>query len=289
MKLINTQKIGGIRLLLKFLSYKNYERIFIWSIGIFSLVVQALLNTYYLSPFTTTLLLGLSVISFFSLAFYSRYPQSSFLVVVISFGVVLTISNAIFSATNGGGPILAITEMFYAVVLIYRYGVRKTWWIPVIFIIGAYAHLFAFESKQFSHWVVDDPEAIKYTLYFLMIGTALYVFSISFSKKLNILSSRLTTTTDRLQETRIELEKSTKDLELAYESIKKISNHNSHDLRRPLARVMSLLQLYNDVDQDLEMVETMIGKSLKEEIRAAIKEMQEELQDFEELTKISLN
>lgn len=221
MKYINTQKIGRIRLLLKFLSYKNYERIFIWSIGIFSLVVQALLNTYYLSPFTTTLLLGLSLISFLSLAFYKRYPQSSFLVVVAAFGIVLTISNAIFSATNGGGPILAITEMFYAVVLIYRYGIKKTWWIPVIFIIGAYVHLYAFESKQFSHWVIDDPEAIKYTFYFLMIGTALYVFSISFSKKLNILGSRLTTTTDRLQETRNELEKSTKDLELAYESIKK--------------------------------------------------------------------
>lgn len=52
---------------------------------------------------------------------------------------------------------------------------------------------------------------------------------------------------------------------------------------------MSLLQLYNDVDQDLEVVESMIGKSLKEEIKAAIIEMRDELEDFEELTKISLN
>lgn len=275
MNLIKNNSISRKRLLIQFLKFENYERIFIWSIGVFSLLIQPLLNTYYLSELTTFMLLGLSIISFISLGFYKKYPNTSFFIVVACFGLVLAISNAIFSATNGGGPILAVTEMFYSVVLIYRYGFRRTWWIPVIFVSGAYAHLFAFENQQFSHWVIDDPIAIKYALYFMLVGTALFVFSMSFSKKLNTLGAQLTNTTDRLEITKNEVAKSARDLELAYEAIKKISNHNSHDLRRPVARVMSLLQLYHDVGEELEVVESMLGKSLKGEIAKAIEEMNE--------------
>jgi|GEM_PF-7008303 len=287
--MINSQITDYKRILARFLTLENYEKLFIWSIAIFSLLIQPLLSTYNLSNFTAFLLLALSVISFLSIVLYNKFPKSSFLIVVISFGVVLTISNAIFSATNGAGPILAITEMFYSVILIYRYGIRKTWWIPAFFIIGAYVHLYAFESGTFSHWAIDDPIAEKYTIYFMLVGTALFVFSMSFSKKLKVVASRLTTTTSRLIETRKEVEKSTKDLELAYEAIKEISEHNSHGLRRPVARILSLLQLYKDMGEELEVVESVTGKSLKIEISKAIEEMNVQLQDFEELLKVNKN
>lgn len=287
--MLNKRSISNKRLLIRFLRYENYERIFIWSIAIFSLAIQPLLNTYYLSEATTFILLALSIISFVSLGFYKKHPKGSFFLVVASFGVILAISNAIFSATNGGGPILAVTQMFYSVVLIYRYGIKKTWWIPVFYVFCAYAHLFAFQSGKFSHWSIDDPISIKYALYFLLIGTALFVFSLTFSKKLNVASTRLTKTTERLQQTRDEVEKSTRELELAYKAIKKISNHNSHDLRRPVARILSLLQVYHDMGEELEVVESMIGKSLKEEINKAIQEMSIQLNDFEELLKVNRN
>lgn len=279
----------GKRILLWFLNFKNYDFIFMWTMALFSILIQPLLNTYYLSSFTTVMLLCLSIISFICIAFYKRKPDLSLLVVIISFGIVLSISNGIFSASNGGGPILLVTEMFYSVVLIYRYGVRKTWWIPLIFITLSYVHLYSYESQLFDHWIIDDPIAFKYYIYFFIVGSALFIFSMSFSKKLDVLVKKLTIARDRLSETKDEVESQTKDLEKAYEAIKKISNHNSHDLRRPVARIIGLLQLYNDMGQELELVESMLGKSLQEEINLAMQEMQEELQEFEDLIKVNVN
>jgi signal transduction histidine kinase len=258
------------------------EYLFMWVSAIMALVIQPILQTYAISIPLSFFLSGLSIISWLCIYFYKKAPKISFYTVLIGFGSILVIARFLYSSEIGSSPVNSMAELFFCIVVIFRFGIKRTWWVPFSFIVLSYVklHLFGLDLIPFA--TNDSLAASRLLLFFFFVGSFLYAFTSVFSIQLTTLISRLRKTTARYKDTILALEKENAELNKAYAAISEISSRNSHEMRRPVARVQALLQMYEDMGQDEALVNEMMNISLPTEIEKALNELQNQLQEFEQ-------
>lgn len=261
------------------------ELLFMWITAIMAIAIQPLLRTYELSALLSIVLVVLSACSFTAIFTYKKHAKLSFYSVLFGFALTLILARFIYVSKNGGSPINAMAELFFCIFVIYRFGIKSSWWVPLTYILIAYLRLYAYEAGNFSHWVVDDPNAIRMLLFFLFVGAFLFLFTGIFSLKLGTLSTRLTNTTERYKTTLSLLEEENEQLENAFQAIKKISSHNSHEIRRPVARILAIIQMYEDMGKDEQLTNELMSIDMRMEIKKALAELSSEFKRFSAVTQ----
>lgn len=274
------------RELLFFFSFRSFttqrvDKIFIWMTAIMALVVQPLLRTYEVAPFLSYILVALSLASYASLPFYKTYPEQVFKGVAIAFGIVLLLARLSYTNSLGSSPVLAMAELFFSVMMIFRYGIKKLWWLPTAFLLLSAIRLYVIENQWFNHWAVDDPSGLSIIFFFFFAGFFLYLFTAFYTSRLQRVSARLDFTAKRMTQIAEQTKENTAILEQHYAILQELASHNSHELRRPVARIQAVIQLYDDLlDQEMDPHE-MTGIPLRDELITNMKEVIREMDQFE--------
>ncbi|MDV7393370.1 hypothetical protein RZS08_18500, partial [Arthrospira platensis SPKY1] len=116
-------------------------------------------------------------------------------------------------------------------------------------------------------WVIQNHHPILFSIALFATGIALFGLTAIFSDRMVELDRRLRHTSSELAKTQLELKKENDNLLRVYDELRKLAEHNSHELRRPVARIQAVINVYDDLmDQELDPFE-MTQIELKSSIR----------------------
>lgn len=233
---------------------------FLVSVGFIMLVSS---SSFFLGKKIKFLLFNISISSTFVLLIYAR----------LTFMDVTT--------TN---PTLTLAELAISLTMIFRYGLKRTFWVPMVFLFTAFfAQYLLHKGVTFNALVLNEHSLLSF---FILITFISYIFFISaaHAHKMNSLHTNLSYSNDDLEIINQDIKFEIVDISSSLDNLKQLSTINSHYLRAPIARIQGLLILQKCLKNDPENEGTEnfnIGISIKDEIEKSYIELSKALDNFE--------
>lgn len=261
---------------LKVFEKRQIDQLFMIMLIILPVGIQPLFNSFEVAPALSIGLYILSILSFLSFLSYKKYPEITIKAISVAFGSLLIFARLTYTNEIGSSPVLSITELFISMMMIFRYGWQKVYWVPLGFILLSILRQVAFDMSWFSHWYVQDPPKLILVIFFALVGFFLQLFSSYYIVKLQKVSKRLMKSSNQLEDL-IELQENENiQLERSIAELQDMSSRNSHEIRRPIARMQAVIQMYEDLQQSGLNPEEATGISIKDEFEKNLQEFAKE-------------
>lgn len=229
-------------------------------------------------------------IGLISLLTHFKFPQETFLVnTIIIFSVLLFIKFSVIY-TTGFSPVQYLMAVALCLTVVYFYDYRRSFIIPLLFILFDLAELLFFQELRYSpiaERISSSLERITYTA----VSLNFYIFIISnfFSSKLGHLINKYKEKEQKIKQTRKEEAESLERLKDEYKKIEDAVTTNSHKVRAPISRIQGLLSLQQAELEDEDAVSEEDTIDLKEELKKSLVELRGELEAFEQTIRNAEN
>lgn len=264
---------------INFTDYALDRKIFLYfsiilAIGITFFINEKNLHSYAIITLFLTFLFALTYL------FYPINPKFTSVFGFFNTTLILIYLHFSFSSLSGTAPILLMMELLFCIFLIYRFGWEKVFLIPIVFIVFSCIHFYLIRSGTIQSIILHDPPLPNLVLFYFIIGLSLLVLSSFFKDRSTDFIQKLEDLNKERRAKRDELlrikHKRSKQINHLYE----LSDTNSHKLRAPVARILSLVALFNEVPS-LEVLKEEFGLNMVESINQSVAEIENEILDMQ--------
>jgi hypothetical protein len=211
----------------------------------------------------------------------SYYPRLSIYTGISIFTLYLLFMHTQFSSYSGTAPIMQMTELLFSIFLIYRFGWKRIFFVPVLFVVFAILQFYLVRYGLSSATILHDPPLPALVLFYFLIGLSLLILSRFFKKRQEEYAEMMRQQNKERRNRRDELWIVKTQRKEQLTRIYELSDRNSHRLRAPVARIMSLLELQKE-GVPAEMIELQLGQSVIKVILKALEELQSEIHHMQQ-------
>lgn len=206
-----------------------------------------------------------------------------FLLCVFLFTLFLTYVKFRITNASGSGAIQTLIEFSLSITVIYYFGLRKSFWLPLLFILTSVLRLYLMQTSFIAYMQIVETEFLRLNITATVI--LLYFLSISdgFRSRIISLFDSSSQVLESLERSKKRLEVDNLALQEAYKQIEDMATINSHRLRAPIARIQGLVHLINSLQE--EQYNDELPVDLSSEINRSLQELEDELNSFKSLIR----
>jgi signal transduction histidine kinase len=229
-----------------------------------------------------SLCLLLSIASFF--VPYKNLKKYLFSYSII-FSLLIVYSKLTFTYPNGTSPNSVFIELVFTFTVIYVFGLGKALVFPLIFVCSTIFKIYLFQDVSEISWEREFTSMLRNSLFFIFTLVYVLIYVSYIEKTRVILKMMFTDNYNLLEQKKGNLESINIRLIHTFDQIEKLAHQNSHNMRAPLARIKGISTLLEQLDEDMDMHESMTN-----EIRKSFTEIHNEIESFKEsLSAISID
>jgi|GEM_PF-2218948 signal transduction histidine kinase len=234
----------------------------------------------------------LIIIAVSSLFTHFKFPKQTFFTNTILVFIILVVIKFNVIYKSGFSPVQYLMVISFCITVVYAYDYRRSFVIPLLFIILDLAALAVYQELRYSSLtdrIDSNLERITYTA----VSFNFYIFILSsfFSVKLSHLVKKHRDKEKRIDETKNEERESLARLENEYKKIEDAVTINSHKVRAPISRIQGLLSLHEasigeENEDESDGSETI---NLQNELKKSLLELRVELEAVEQTLRNAKN
>lgn len=206
-----------------------------------------------------------------------------FLLCVFLFTLFLTYVKFRITNASGSGAMQTLIEFSLSITVIYYFGLKKSFWLPLFFVATSVLRLYVMQTSFISYMQIIETEFLRVNITATIILIYFLNISETFRNRMVELFDRSSKISASLESSRKRLEVDNMALQEAYNQVEDMATINSHRLRAPIARIQGLVHLINSLQE--EQYNEDLPVDLSSEINRSLQELEDELNSFKSLIR----
>lgn len=188
-----------------------------------------------------------------------------------------------YTSVNGASPYLSLVEISYSVILLYRFSNAVLMLLPISFLLLSILTPISMAYNWPNHWFVIELNGIKLIILFMLAGFSFFGIIRFFKRQLELRMLKAEQSFKRLRNTQQKLRISQKQLNNRLLAIRNLADRNSHEVRRPVARIQSLFQVMDECHMSIEEMQADAAINVREVSLKSLDELDYQLNYLHQL------